>query len=101
MSDNHIYFVDPAISLNAAPGEAQRMTTWLQARGIIGPATRIGDLYVQWMLARGLKEDGELTEINEIGFPPGTNYSSACDAGAHLPPAIPNWLKINLRGVAK
>ncbi|WP_431820597.1 hypothetical protein [Burkholderia sp. F1] len=91
MSDNHTYLVDPAISLDAAPSEAQRMIAWLQARGIVGAATRVGDLYRNWC---NELEEGELTKIEDIGYPFGPHYASACDARARLPPPIPNWLEV-------
>ncbi|MDF3082527.1 hypothetical protein [Burkholderia sola] len=93
MSDNFTYLVDPAVSLAAAPAEAQRMIAWLQARGIVGAATRVGDLYRDWCRTYGLNEAG-LTESDETGYPLGPRYTSACDARARIPPSIPNWLTV-------
>lgn len=93
VSDNFTYLVDPVVSLAEAPAEAQRMIAWLQARGIVGAATRVGDLYRDDFRTYGM-EAGDLAEIDDVGYPLGPHYASACDANAHLPPSIPNWLEI-------
>lgn len=95
MSDNFTYLVDPVVSLAEAPAEAQRMIAWLQARGIVGAATRVGDLYRDWGTTWGLKES-DLTAIDRTGYPPGPLYANACDARANLPPSIPNWLEVDV-----
>ncbi|KVN37097.1 hypothetical protein WT11_08280 [Burkholderia stagnalis] len=94
---NFTYLVDPAISLDAAPAEAQRMIAWLQARGIVGDATRVGDLSREWCRSHGLEEDdltAKLTGKDAIGYPLGPHYANASDADAHRPPSIPNWLEV-------
>ncbi|MDR6499146.1 hypothetical protein J2785_002299 [Burkholderia ambifaria] len=93
MSYDFTYLVDPAISLTAAPAEAQRMIAWLQAREIVGAATRVCDLDRDWCRTYGLEESG-FTESDETGYPLGPRYASACDAKANLPPSIPNWLTV-------
>ncbi|KVV60676.1 hypothetical protein WK86_33110 [Burkholderia cepacia] len=95
MSDNFTYLVDPVVSLAEAPAAAQRMIAWLQARGIVGAATRVGDLYRDWSTTWGLKES-DLTAIDRTGYPPGPLYANACDARANLPPSIPNWLEVDV-----
>lgn len=92
MSDNFTYLVDPLVSLAEAPAEAQRMIAWLQARGIVGAATRVGELN----RADGFT-DPRLTERDETGYPRGARYAHACRPGAHLPPAVPNWVEVDVQ----
>lgn len=93
MSDNFTYLVDPAIALTDAPAEAQRMIAWLQARKIVGAATRVGDLYRDWGRTHGF-DAGELAEDDGLAYPFGSGYASACDARARVPPPVPNWLTL-------
>ena len=92
MGSHFTYLVDPTISLAEAPAEAQRMITWLQARGIVGAATRVGDLN---------RADGfthpSLSECDGTGYPLGTHYARACRPDVYVPPPIPNWVEVVVR----
>jgi hypothetical protein len=93
MGENYTQLVDSQVNLADAAEEGARMLRWLQVRGIVGPARREGDLYLE-DYGPDLSPAGKsLAEIDTIVYRPGPNYRQAAmyDGPAHL---HHNWLEI-------